>query len=99
MPQVKKEPVLHENPPGILNFSFKGPPGETVTVAGSFNHWDPFMYELREYPEGMYTLSLPLPPGTYQYLFFHRGERYLDPYNFRRSYTREGDAASEVVVE
>jgi hypothetical protein len=57
------------------------------------------MYELREYPEGTYTLSLPLPPGTYQYLFFHRGERYLDPYNFRRAYTREGDAASEVVIE
>jgi 1,4-alpha-glucan branching enzyme len=99
MPQAKKEPVLRENPKGILNFSFKGPPGETVTVAGSFNHWDPFMYELEEYPEGVYTLSLSLPPGTYQYLFFHRGERYLDPYNFRRAYTREGDAASEVVIE
>jgi hypothetical protein len=96
---ARKEPVLHENPRGILNFSFKGPPGEMVTVAGSFNHWDPFMYELREYPEGVYTLSLPLPPGTYQYLFFHRGERYLDPYNFRRAYTREGEAASEVVIE
>ncbi|MDR1970985.1 MAG: isoamylase [Treponema sp.] len=99
LPQVKKEPALHENPKGVLQFSFKGPPGETVTVAGSFNGWDPFMYELREYPEGIYTLSLPLPPGTYQYLFFHRGERFLDPYNFRRAYTREGDAASEVVIE
>jgi hypothetical protein len=99
MPKTATEPVFHEKPKGVLNFSFKGPPGETVTVAGSFNRWDPFMYELREYPEGVYTLSLPLPPGTYQYLFFHRGERYLDPYNFRRAYTREGDAASEVVIE
>jgi hypothetical protein len=99
LPPARKEPVLHENPRGILNFSFKGPPGETVTVAGSFNYWDPFMYELREYPEGVYTLGLALPPGTYQYLFFHRGERYLDPYNSRRAYTREGEAASEVVIE
>jgi hypothetical protein len=99
MPRDRREPVFRENPKGVLNFSFKGPPGETVTVAGSFNHWDPFMYELREYPEGLYTLSLPLPPGTYQYLFFHRGERYLDPYNFRRAYTKEGSAASEVVIE
>lgn len=99
LPRPKGDPVLHENPKGVLNFSFKGPPGETVTVAGSFNRWDPFMYELREYPEGLYTLSLPLPPGTYQYLFFHRGERYLDPYNPRRAYTREGDAASEAVIE
>jgi hypothetical protein len=99
MPRVKGDPVFHENPKGVLNFSFKGPPGETVTVAGTFNRWDPFMYELREYPEGVYSLSLPLPPGTYQYLFFHRGERYLDPYNARRAYTREGDAASEAVIE
>ncbi|MDR2745849.1 MAG: isoamylase [Treponema sp.] len=99
IPAARKEPAFRENPKGVLNFAFKGPPGETVTVAGSFNRWDPFMYELREYPEGVYTLSLPLPPGTYQYLFFHRGERYLDPYNFRRAYTREGDAASEVIIE
>jgi hypothetical protein len=98
LPRPSEDPVLHENPKGVLRFSFKGPPGETVTVAGSFNGWDPFMYELREYPEGIYTLSLSLPPGTYQYLFFHRGERYQDPYNPRRAYTREGDIASEVVI-
>ncbi|MDR2376678.1 MAG: isoamylase [Treponema sp.] len=99
LPKVEKNPVLHENPKGVLCFSFEGPPGELVTVAGSFNNWDPFMYELREYPEGMYTLSLPLPPGTYQYLFFHQGERFLDPYNFRRAYTRDGNIASEVIIE
>ncbi|MDR0668947.1 MAG: glycogen-binding domain-containing protein [Treponema sp.] len=99
LPHVEKSLILHENPKGGMYFSFKGPPGELVTVAGSFNGWDPFMYELREYPEGTYTLSLPLPPGTYQYLFFHRGERFLDPYNFRRAYTREGNIASEVVID
>jgi hypothetical protein len=57
------------------------------------------MYELIEYPAGNYSLAIPLPPGTYQYVFFHRGERYLDPYNFRRAYTREGNAASEAVIE
>lgn len=99
LPRTGEGPVLRENPKGVLNFAFRGPPGETVSLAGSFNHWDPFMYELREYPEGLYSLSLPLPPGTYQYLFFHRGERYLDPSNPRRAYTREGDAVSEVAIE
>jgi hypothetical protein len=99
LPRPRQEARLHENPKGVLNFSFKGPPGETVTVAGSFNSWDPFMYELREYPEGLYSLRLPLPPGTYQYLFFHRGERYQDPSNPRRAYTKEGNIASEVVIE
>jgi hypothetical protein len=85
--------------PGSLNFRFEGPPGETVTVAGSFNGWDPFMYELREYPAGVYSLSIPLPPGIYQYVFYHRGERYLDPRNFRQAYTKEGITASEAVID
>ena len=84
--------------PDSLSFSFKGPPGETVTVAGSFNGWDPFMYQLKEYPAGVYTLNLPLPSGKYQYIFFHRGQRYLDPYNPNRVYSRDGKAASEIII-
>jgi hypothetical protein len=84
--------------PEGLNFSFRGPPGEIVTVAGSFNGWDPFMYELKEGPAGVYSLLLPLPPGTYQYVFFHRGQRYVDPYNPRRIYSKDGSAASEIVI-
>ena len=92
--QANHDPL--KGPPGSLSFSFRGPPGETVTVAGSFNGWDPFMYELRENPAGVYTLNLPLPPGIYQYVFFHRGQRYLDPYNSRRVYAKDGRAASEI---
>jgi hypothetical protein len=94
--------IIHNplrGPPGSLSFVFKGPPGETVSVAGSFNNWDPFMYELREGPAGNYSINIPLPPGQYQYVFFHRGQRYLDPYNGRRSYTKEGEVASEIVIQ
>jgi len=83
---------------GGLTFVFRGPPGETVTVAGTFNNWDPFMYELREGPPGTYTIHIPLPPGRYQYVFFHRGERFPDPYNPARVFSREGKIASEIVV-
>ena len=84
--------------PAGLSFTFNGPPGEIITVAGSFNSWDPFMYELREGPAGVYSITIPLPPGVYQYVFFHRGERFVDPYNPRRNYARDGSAASEIVV-
>jgi hypothetical protein len=84
--------------PQGLNFTFKGPPGETVTVAGNFNGWDPFMYELREGPAGTYTIIIPLPPGVYQYVFFHKGQRFVDPHNPRRIYARDGSVASEVVI-
>jgi len=84
--------------PQGLNFTFKGPPGETVTVAGNFNGWDPFMYELKEGPAGFYTITIPLPPGVYQYVFFHKGQRFVDPHNPRRIYSRDGSAASEIVI-
>jgi hypothetical protein len=99
VPAAEKTPGPLNGPPGSLSFSFKGPSGETITVAGSFNGWDPFMYELTEGPAGLYSLTLPLPPGRYQYVFFHRGERFLDPYNFARVYRKDGKAASEIVIE
>ncbi|MDR2433096.1 MAG: glycogen-binding domain-containing protein [Treponema sp.] len=96
LPLRSPAPGPLEGPPGSLSFSFRGPPGETVTVAGSFNGWDPFMYELAEGPAGVYTFNLFLPPGTYQYAFFHRGERFPDPYNSRRIYAKDGRAVSEI---
>ena len=96
---VRRTDSPNRGPEGTLTFTYYAPPGETVTVAGSFNRWDPFMYELKETGPGRYTLSLPLPPGTYQYVFFHRGERRLDPNNPVRVYTREGKAANEAAVK
>ena len=96
-----REPELHplNGPPGSLSFVFKGPPGETVSVGGSFNGWDPFMYELKEGPAGNYTINIPLPPGRYQYVFFHRGQRYLDPNNTSRVYSKDGRAANEIIIQ
>ena len=88
-----------KGPPGTLSFNFKAPSGEVVTVAGSFNNWDPFMYELKELIPGHYSITIPVPPGKYQYVFFHRGQRHLDPYNSRRIYTTDRNAASEILVE
>ena len=98
LPAHQKMPNLLQGPPGTLTFSFRGPPGEIVSVAGSFNNWDPFMYELKESPAGNYNICIPVPPGKYQYIFFHRGERWLDPYNPVRVYSRDGKPASEIVI-
>ena len=84
---------------GVASFVFSGPPGETVTVAGSFNNWDPFMYALREGPPGTYSIQIPLPPGRHQYVFFHRGERIIDARNPVRVFSREGQPVSEIRIE
>ncbi|MDR2952344.1 MAG: glycogen-binding domain-containing protein, partial [Treponema sp.] len=90
IPPKTRNPDPLEGQPDGLKFTFKGPPGEIVTVAGNFNGWDPFMYELKEWPAGVYSINIPLPSGRYQYVFFHRGERFTDPYNPRRIYSRDG---------
>jgi hypothetical protein len=98
LPEIQRAPTPFDGPPGSLSFRYQAPPGEIITVAGTFNGWDPFMYELREISPGTYGLTLPLPPGVYQYVFFHRGLRVLDPHNHSRVYTAEGKTASEAVV-
>ncbi|MDR1430431.1 MAG: isoamylase [Spirochaetaceae bacterium] len=99
LPETRPEaPVFDPSQAGSFTFSYAAPPGEHITVGGNFNNWDPFMYVLKETRPGIYTLTLPLPPGTYHYVFFHRGRRLLDPRNPLRAYTREGQGASEVQV-
>jgi hypothetical protein len=98
MPERPIKPDPFEKFPDVITFTYKGPPGETVTVAGSFNGWDPYMYELKEKSEGVYTLALPLMPGTYQYVFFCKGQRIVDAFNPRRTYARDGKAASVIEV-
>jgi hypothetical protein len=98
LPEVRHIPTAFDGPPGTLSFTYQALPGETVTVAGDFNGWDPFMYELRETAPGLYSLVLPLPPGTYRYVFYHRGQRVPDPNNTAKVYSRTGEVVSEAAV-
>jgi len=95
---IEKRPVVYQAPSGHLRFMFDGEPGQRVTVAGTFNNWDPFMYELVEIRPGHYELILPLTPGTWRYVYYYKGERVLDPNNPQKVYTKEGYTASEAVV-
>jgi hypothetical protein len=98
VPDMPRSVPVRETP-GLLSLSYTAPPGETVTVAGNFNSWDPFMYEMKETSPGFYSLSLSLPPGVYEYVFFHRGERIPDPHNRDKVYSSEGKIASRTVVK
>jgi hypothetical protein len=98
LPEIQRPPTAFDGPPGTLSFTYRAQPGEAVTVAGDFNGWDPFMYELRETSPGLYSLVLPLPPGTYHYVFYHRGRRFSDPNNTNKVYNLSGEVVSEAVV-
>jgi hypothetical protein len=83
---------------GRVRFRYRTDPGDAVYLAGNFNNWDPFMYEMAEETPGNYTLALGLPAGTYHYVFFQRGEFRHDRTNSERVYLLDGRTASVLVV-
>jgi hypothetical protein len=98
LPERKRPPTVFDGPSGSLNFHFTAGPGETITVAGDFNGWDPFMHKLDETAPGRYSLTLPLPPGTYHYIFYHHGTRLTDPNNRNTVYDKYGHPVSEAIL-
>lgn len=83
---------------GSATFHFTGEPGQRVTVAGSFNAWDPFIHELYEISPGVYELSLQLAPGEYRYVFVYRGQRVPDPLNRQLLYSVDGRPVSGLSI-
>ncbi|MBN2875512.1 MAG: hypothetical protein JXM71_10500 [Spirochaetales bacterium] len=81
-----------------VSFYFQADPGQRVTVAGSFNGWDPFIHELEETEPGSYWLKLSLSPGDYYYVFFYKGERIADPLNRRLLYGADGKPVSAITI-
>ena len=51
-------------------FSVKLPTARSVAVIGSFSNWQPHACELKE---GVWTVTLLLPPGRYEYAFLVDG--------------------------
>jgi 1,4-alpha-glucan branching enzyme len=63
-------------------FSLEAPQGRTVSVAGSFNDWDPGVTLMPYDPERkVYHIEVLLTPGEYEYKFVVDGEWLLDEAN------------------
>jgi hypothetical protein len=84
----------------MAHFRFRAASGETVYVGGTFNQWDPYMYEMTENPQepGLYELDLELPQGNQYYCFFYRGQKCADRLNTGVAFTQEGEKVSSISV-
>lgn len=96
--QIKpRVPAPYRTPEGVV-FQFYAPSAMYVNLAGDFNRWcgtqdGPFnpnigrMYDDgtngdKKAGDGIWTIVLPLKPGTYQYKYVVNGTSwYLDPSN------------------
>ena len=70
--------------------SVKAEPGSTVYVSGSFNEWDATEKKLVDKRgDGVFTTTLTLPAGIYEYKFVINGIWTLDP-DPDRDWTQNG---------
>lgn len=83
----------------ILTFTFKPEKKyDTVFLFGSFNSWNRSELEMKN-ENGVYSRSIPLEPGRYQYKFFADGKELIDPANPDKIPNGMGDYNSVLTVE
>lgn len=65
----------------LVRFAISAPEARTVALVGDFNGWAKSGTELSASAvAGVWTITLPLPPGRHQYAFLVDGERWvIDP--------------------
>ena len=63
----------------FVEFSLRAPKAKEVELIGDFNGWKAGTLALSRSGKGAWELMLPLPPGSYHYLFLVDGQTTTDP--------------------
>ena len=76
----KPAPVAKKSSPArkAVTFTLRADSGKKVFLAGTFNNWDPAAKPMNE-KKGVYSVSLRLEPGKYEYKFVVDGTWCADP--------------------
>ena len=94
-----KKPCAKASSKSVV-FSVHAEKGKAVYVAGQFNDWNPtakkMAYKARA---GLYTATLKLTPGSYEYKFVIDGTWCADPENVNAVANDQGTFNSVIVVK
>jgi len=83
-----------------VTFTVHADKGKAVYVAGEFNQWDPTAKKMAyKASSGLYTATVKLAPGTYQYKFVIDGTWCADPENVNAVANEHGTFNSLVDVK
>ena len=81
-------------------FTFRSEPGRSVFLSGCFNNWNPAGKKMLDKKgDGVYSTSIRLAPGTYQYKFVIDGVWCADPENLDFVPNDHGTLNSVIVVK
>jgi hypothetical protein len=80
-PAVLAMPASVSGAPAAVQFVAVAPGATSVTLVGDFNDWNVAATPMHAASEdGIWSVSLPLPPGRYRYAFLVDGTRWMaDP--------------------
>ncbi len=62
-----------------MQFKFYAPQAKRVSLAGSFNNWDPKKLSAKKDSKGNWVVKVNLKPGRHEYKFFVDGSWLNDP--------------------
>jgi hypothetical protein len=84
--------------PVLVRLVVLQPDARTVDVAGDFNGWDPSRTPLEQAANGAWTVTIPLEPGRYEYMFVVDGTRWVgDPFAVEE--TDDGFGSQNAVLD
>ena len=81
-----------------VTFTVHAEKGKAVYVAGQFNDWDPTAKKMA-FKAGVYTATVKLAPGEYQYKFVIDGAWCTDPENVNAVQNDQGTFNSIITVK
>ena len=102
--QVKSKPAARKKAAPAasatrqVTFALKAKSAEWVSVVGEFNAWHEDKGAMKHGEDGVWTKTLRLKPGSYQYKFIVDGEWWADPDNPTFCYNEHGTTNSIVDV-
>ena len=74
------------------------PGARSVQIAGDFNGWNPGRTSLEEVSDGAWAVTIPLPPGRYEYMFVVDGQAWIsDP--FAAEHNDDGFGSQNAVLD
>ena len=95
-----KKPAAKKSATKNVTFTVHADKGKSVYVAGEFNNWNPtakkMAYKVRS---GLYSATLKLATGTYQYKFVIDGTWCADPENVNAVANDQGTFNSVIEIK
>jgi len=82
-----------------ISFKLNASEAHEVSIVGDFNNWNPKTHVMKKDKKGVWSKTILIPQGRYEYKYFVDGEWWLDPENNQTVQNTFGSANNVLMVE